>query len=159
MKKIVLLNSSKKSAFQTLLERQYGAEDFSDKVLIQAGEGKIRLTTSDTIKVAEKMRGVQSLGLYIAKIEGQEVVLSIEGSQILCNKITRNRIELTEEQAKLWMEGAPIQLDKFTAVKYVVAFYKHLCLGCGRVSADGKVYPQVPKWRRLQQEQLRTGFT
>lgn len=152
MKKIILLNSSKKSAFQILLERHYGAEDFSDKVLIQAGEGKIRLTTSDTIKVAEKMRGVQSLGLYIAKIKGQDVVLSIEGAQILCNRIKKNRIELTEEQAKLWMEGAPVQLEKFTAAKYVVAFYKHLCLGCGRVSADGKVYPQVPKWRRLQQE-------
>lgn len=135
-----------------MLKRHYGAEDFSDKVLIQAGESKIRLTTSDTIKVAEKMRGVQSLGLYIAKLEGQDVVLSIEGSQLLCNSIKKNWIELTEEQARLWMEGAPIQLDKLTAARYVVAFYKHLCLGCGRVSADGKVYPQVPKWRRLQQE-------
>ncbi|MEM2544558.1 MAG: hypothetical protein QXH76_06735, partial [Nitrososphaerota archaeon] len=112
-----------------MLERHYGAEDFSDKVLIQAGEGKIRLTTSDTIKVAEKMRGVQSLGLYIAKLEGQEVVLSIEGSQLLCNSIKKNWIELTEEQARLWMEGAPIQLDKPTAARYVVAFYKRLCLG------------------------------
>lgn len=153
MKKIILLNSSKKSALQAMLERNYGAEDFSDKVLIQAGERKIRLTTNETIKVAEKMRGVQSLGLYVAKVEGQDIVLSIEGSQLLCNSIKKNRIELTEEQARLWMEGAPVQLDRFIAARYVVAFYKHLCLGCGRVSVDGKVYPQVPKWRRLQQEQ------
>lgn len=154
MKKIILLNSSKKSAFQTMLERHYGVEDFSDKVLIQAGENKIRLTTSDTIKVAEKMRGVQSLGLYVAKVVGQDVVLSIEGSQILCNSIKKNRIELNEEQARLWMEGSPLQLNTFTGARYLVAFYRNLCLGCGRVSADGKVYPQVPKWRRLQQEKV-----
>lgn len=135
-----------------MLERQYGIKDFSDKILIQAGEGKIRLTTDDTIRVAEKMRGVQSLGLYIAKVEGQDVVLSIEGSQLLCNNIKKNRIELTDEQARLWMEGAPIQFEGPIAVRYVVTSYKNICLGCGRVSADGKVYPQVPKWRRIQQE-------
>ncbi|PUA31741.1 MAG: hypothetical protein B9J98_05320 [Candidatus Terraquivivens tikiterensis] len=151
MKKIILLSSSKRSAFQAMLERQYGAKDFSDKVLIQVGEGKVRLTTSDTIRVAERMRGVQTLGIYVAKVVGQDVVLSIEGSQLLCKSIEKNRIELTEEQARLWMEGAPIQLEGPILAKYVVASYGGLCLGCGRVSADGKVYPQVPKWRRLQQ--------
>ncbi len=149
--KIVLLNSSKKSAFQAMLKRCYDAEDFSDKVLIQVGEGKIRLTTNDTIRVAEKMQGVHSLGLYVAKVKGNDVVLSIEGSQLLCNRIKKNRIELTKEQSKLWMEGAPLQLEKFITARYVVAFYKDLCLGCGRVSVDGKIYPHVPKWRRLQQ--------
>ncbi|MEM2910353.1 MAG: hypothetical protein QXO01_04745 [Nitrososphaerota archaeon] len=152
MKRTILLSSSKSSAFQTMLERQYGTKDFSDKILIQVGEDKIRLTTNDTVKVAEKMRGVQSLGLYVAKVKGQDVVLSIEGSQLLCNNIKKNRIELTEEQARLWMVGAPIQFERLIAAKYVVAFYKNICLGCGRVSADGKVYPQVPKWRRIQQE-------
>lgn len=147
-----LLDKQTKAWLERMISATFGAEGFGDYVLIKAGDEKIKLTTGRTIEIASKMRGVQSIGIYVAKIRGEDVLLSIEGSQILCKEIKMNRIELTEEQAREWMSGAPIQINGDIKAKHVVASYKNICMGCGRVSRDGKIYPQIPKWRYIASE-------
>lgn len=134
---------------EKLILSTFGIESIGDYILVKAGGGKIKLTTEDTLNIASKMRNVQSVGIYVMKVRGEDVVLSIEGSQLFCKQIKINRIELTEEQVKKWMSGAPIEIQGELKSKYVVASYRGICVGCGRVSRDGKIYPQIPKWRSI----------
>ena len=135
--------------------KTYGIEDFfQDYVLYMAGEGKIRITTREVSQFLEKLKKVDSVGLYVAKYRKWGLTLSIEGSQLLGDKIRKNVIELSLEEAERWMRGDPIPLKENMQPegKFVVGKYRRFYLGTGVVGRDGKIYPQVPKWRRIPQE-------
>ena len=149
-----ILTSSELKYFQERLRAQYGVENgFKDYVLIKAGQGRIRATTPETFEIATRLRRVQQIGLYIAKQIKSDIVLSIEGSQLLDGAIRKNVVELSEEEAENWMKAAPInRSQEKSEARYIVAKCGDLYLGSGRFSRDGKIYPQVAKWRRIPEE-------
>ena len=149
-----LLSSSELKYLRERLRVQYGVENaFEGYVLIRAGQDRIRATTSETLEVATRLRKVQQVGLYIAKLIKSDIVLSIEGSQLLDGAIKKNVIELSEEEAEKWMKAAPIERSREKSeARYVVARCGDLYLGSGRFSRDGRIYPQVAKWRRIPEE-------
>lgn len=148
-----LLTSAERRYLIKRLEDQHGVEDaFDDLVLIRTGQGRIRATTKETYEVACRLRRVQQVGLYVAKMVKGDVILSIEGSQLLGAAITKNIIELSEEEAEEWMKAAPIERSEKIESRYVIARCGGFYLGSGRVSRDGKIYPQVAKWRRIPEE-------
>jgi len=150
-----ILNISERKILEELLYQQHGVrETFKDFILIMGGEGKIRATTVETIEVAKKLRKVLQTGLYVAKYRKNknEVFLSIEGSQILNNQISKNIVELDEEECREWMHGAPICVSINTDSRYIVGKMDKIYLGSARVSRDGKLYPQIAVWRRLPEE-------
>ncbi|MEM4718493.1 MAG: hypothetical protein QW330_00330 [Nitrososphaerota archaeon] len=148
----VLTSAERKYLVRRLMD-QHGVEDaFEGLILIRSGQGRIRAATKEAYEVACRLRKVQQVGLYVAKIVKGDVVLSIEGSQLLGSAITRNAVELSEEEAEEWMKAAPIQKSGRFEGRYVVARCGDFYLGSGRVSRDGKIYPQVAKWRRIPEE-------
>lgn len=148
-----LLSSSERKLMEKILYERYGVrEPFREYVLLLTGEGKVRAATPEAIEVAEKLKRVQQVGLYVAKFKRGDVSLSIEGSQLLSSKLRENVIELTESQAEEWMRAAPIKLQYVPKTLYVVAKIDKIYLGSGRVSRDGRIYPQVAKWRRIPEE-------
>jgi len=148
-----LLSPSEKKYLLERLRIQYGVEDaFEDLVLLKAGQGRIRAVTKEAFELAQKLRKVQQVGLYVVKLMKGDAILSIEGSQLLNGKIKKNVIELNEELAREWMKAAPINSPTTYSSKYVVAKCGNLYLGSGRFTRDGKIYPQVAKWRRIPEE-------
>jgi len=132
------------------LRIQHGVEEaFKGLVLYATGQRRIRATTPETAEVARKLKRVQQVGLYVAKISNGDVALSIEGSQFLNDAIKKNIVELDEESAEKWMRASPIDTEGEVRGRYVVGKLGKLYLGSGRVSRDGKIYPQVAKWRRV----------
>ncbi|MEM1711844.1 MAG: hypothetical protein QXU12_05595 [Nitrososphaerota archaeon] len=148
-----MLTSAERKHLVRRLMDQHGVEDaFESLILIRSGQGRIRAATKEAYEVACRLRKVQQVGLYVAKIVKGDVVLSIEGSQLLGSTITRNVVELSEEEAEEWMKAAPIQKFGRFEGRYVVARCGDFYLGSGRVSRDGRIYPQVAKWRRIPEE-------
>jgi len=150
-----ILNDSERKLLQELLHQQHGVrEAFKEFILIMGGDGKVRAATFETIEVARKLRKILQMGLYVAKYRKNknEVFLSIEGSQLLNNQISKNIVELSEEECREWMRGAPIPLSINTDSRYIVGKIDKIYLGSARVSRDGKLYPQIAVWRRLPEE-------
>lgn len=144
------LSPRERKTLQENLRRQYGVEEaFKDLVLYISGERRIRAATPETARFARKLRKVQQIGLYVAKLSKAGVALSPEGSQLLDDAIKKNVIELSEKEAELWMKAAPLTLKTEAKGIYVVGRLGKLYLGSGRVSRDGKIYPQIAKWRRV----------
>ena len=145
-----LMNPRERRYLENRLKKQHGVENaFGDLLLIKAGQGRIRAATREVFEAARRLRKVQQLGLYVAKISRGDVFLSIEGSQLLNGEITKNVIELDEEAANKWMKASPITAQMRYDSRYVVAKTGDLYLGSGRVTRDGKIYPQIAKWRRI----------
>lgn len=150
-----ILDHSERKILEKLLYDQHGVrEAFREFILVMGGGGKIRATTPETIEVARKLRKVLQIGLYVAKCRKNkyEVFLSIDGSQLLNAQLSKNIVELGEEECREWMRGAPIKLSTDINGKYVVGRIDKIYLGSARVSRDGKAYPQIAAWRRIPEE-------
>lgn len=145
-----LMDTGEKKYFELRLRKQYGVEKpFKDFVLLVAGRGRVRLVTKEALEVAKRLKGVQQVGVYVAKILRGDVILSIEGSQILNGEITKNILDLDEEDAERWMKAEVMEFSGKYEGKYLVGRCGDLYLGSGRITRDGKLYPQVAKWRRI----------
>ncbi len=147
---IQILNRKQTKEIGDYLWDRFGAHEIPGR-LFQLGEEKIFLFTGDIsneeIKILEELVPVERLGVYFAKVINREIRLSIEGSQILKNQISKNIFELNHEQAEKWMMGSELNIKTgkkgFLAMKYHDDF-----LGCGKASEE-KIGNFIPKNRRL----------
>ncbi|RLG01335.1 MAG: hypothetical protein DRN49_01515 [Thaumarchaeota archaeon] len=145
-----LLSPRERKFLENRLKSLYGVEKgFSDLVLIKCGRRRIRATTKETLELASKLKGVQQIGLYVMKVSNSDISLSVEGAQLLNGDIKNNIIELDEEQVERWMKAVPIKIETTYRGRYVIGKFNRLYLGSARVSRNGLLYPQIPKWRRI----------
>jgi len=144
------LSREARKRLEDLLEGELGAEGaFGDMPLLAAGENKVKLISPEALELAGRLKGVVNMGLYVAKITRDGLALSVEGSQLLAGRIKRGIVELSRGEAERWMMGAPIERETADLPRLVVARMGDVYLGSGRVGRDGKIYPQIPKWRRI----------
>ena len=145
-----VLDAGERKYFELRLKRQYGVDKaFEDLILIKAGQGRVGAVTKKAFEVAKRLKKVQQVGVYVAKISKGDVILSIEGSQMLNGKITKNVIDLDEEGAERWMKAEVMPAQGTWEGKYLVGRCGDLYLGSSRITRDGKLYPQIAKWRRV----------
>jgi NOL1/NOP2/fmu family ribosome biogenesis protein len=148
-----ILSVEEKKVVKNLLKKQFGIETVPG-LMVKKGQERIFLFIGKLhprdIKNVESGIIIERVGIYFAKIENNEIRLSIEGTQLLKNQISKNIFELNDEQLKQWMTGN--QLDIATGKKgFLIMKYKDDFLGCGKASAE-KISNFVPKTRRLRQK-------
>ena len=147
-----ILNSSEKKEIENHLKNQFGIKKIPG-ILAQKGKERLFLFTGDLnpedIKRLEEIIIIERLGIYFAKIIGDEIRLSIEGTQILKNQIQKNIFELNEEHLNSWMSGQDLLL-KTGKKGFLVMKYKNNFLGCGKASEE-KIGNFIPKNRRLKE--------
>ena len=97
------------------LNEQFGIKEIPENIiLIKLGEEKIFAFSGDlkTLWKLEKLNiNIAGVGNYVATEERGQIRLSIEGTHLFKNQITKNILELNQEQKNLWMHGSEILLD------------------------------------------------
>lgn len=146
----ILSEKEKKEILQELRER-FGISKI-DGLIIMVGKERLFLfqgsLKEDEIKELESLVPIERAGIYFAKIQDKEIRLSIDGTNLFKNQITKNIFEISNEKnLNEWMHGSEI-LVKTDLKGYVVMKYKDNFLGCGKASAE-KITNFVPKNRRL----------
>ena len=143
----------KKKEKQNILEKlneSWGIKEIPG-IIARRGEERLFLFTGEfeenKIRALESAAFVERLGIYFVKIINNEIRLSIEGTQIFKDQITKNIFELNEEQTEEWMMGREL-LIKTGKHGFLVMKYKDDFLGCGKASAE-KIGNFIPKNRRL----------
>ena len=143
----------KKKEKQNILEKlneSWGIKEIPG-IIARRGEERLFLFTGEfeenKIRALESAAFVERLGIYFVKIINNEIRLSIEGTQIFKDQITKNIFELNEEQTEEWMMGREL-LIKTGKHGFLVMKYKDDVLGCGKASAE-KIGNFIPKNRRL----------
>ena len=89
---------------------------------------------------------MEIIGIYLCKLETDGIRLSHDAVTLLSDKITKNIIEITDEQAKEWMKGKDLEIKMEN--KYLILRNKNLLLGCGKSTGE-KIINFVPKERRV----------
>lgn len=144
-----ILRANEKKRVVEKLNEQFGISKLP-YLLLQFGKEKIRLysgnLSSQELSILDKNLRIESAGLYFAKIQDNEIRLSLDAIHLLNQQITKNILELTDEQAEKWFHGEdlPIATDKnFKILKNNDDF-----LGCGKSTGE-RITNFVPKERRI----------
>ena len=149
-----ILNESEKKEILEKLNSQFGIKDLKGEILKR---GKERLflfqgsLSKREIKALEREFPLERVGIYFAKLVADEIRLSIDGVEVFKDQITKNIVELNEEETNEWMHGR--ELQKETEIRgFVILKYKDMFLGCGKAS-ENKLTNFIPKNRRLKEKQ------
>ena len=154
---LTIMNEKDKKELLGKLKEQYGVKQIpgtflsrgSDRIFFFSGEGG-----GDGVKKVEKEIVVERAGVYFGKVDEktQKIRLSIEGSHILRDQITKNIYELSnKEDFERWMEGQDLFISTGNR-EFLIIKYKENFLGTGK-SSEGKISNYIPKNRRLKIKQ------
>ncbi len=147
-----VLNSKAVKEITKLLEQQWGYNEKLDCGFLQK-ENDIFLATRDIDKIDLNALNVNSLGLYFGELRHEQLRLSIEGSQIIGKKATKNIVELSGSQLQQWLSGEDLDISGNIGGScennaYVIIKHGSDFFSCGRIK-DRKLLNFVPKARRL----------
>lgn len=146
MQNLKILNKKEIRNILNRLEEHFGIKKIElDYGFLEDREGKLFLISKDLSKVDTNELRINSLGLYFARTWGG-IRLSIEGSQMVGNKATKNVIEVSKEDAAKWMNGEDLEI-KADVRDFVIVKHNGDYLGCGK-HKEGKILNFVPKARR-----------
>jgi NOL1/NOP2/fmu family ribosome biogenesis protein len=155
MNNLKILNKTEKEEIAKKLEEQFGIKEIKG-IIIQKGKERMFLfqgAGQDSVNLIKKIDSIVEIeraGVYIGKIfqPTGELRLSLEGTQVFKNKITKNIFELSSPaEYETWMNGQELQIK--TGLRgMIVIKYKEEFLGCGKASEE-KIGNFIPKNRRL----------
>src|SRR3989338_644407 len=158
IKNFEVLNSKAVKQITKLLQQQWNYSGKLGSCFLQK-ENDIFLVTKDIDKIDLRELNVNSLGLYFGELLHGALRLSIEGSQMIGKKASKNIIELNDEQMRQWLKGEDIELEgaennneikNNSGGNYdgcVIIKHKNDFFGFGRIK-EGKLLNFVPKARR-----------
>ncbi|MGM5482351.1 MAG: methyltransferase RsmF C-terminal domain-like protein [Nanobdellota archaeon] len=149
MENLIALNNKKIKRINKVLTEQYGLkEDFlkSYALFLKKKDNSIKLITRDVVKINDHKINIDSMGLRIGKEIADGILLSIEGSQIMGPFCSKNIVQISREDAKLWLKGNDIHTQYEQG--FVILKYENDFLGTGKVKAN-RIINNVPKTRRL----------
>lgn len=152
---IKILSKSEKQEIINKLNEQFGISEI-DGSIIKFGEERLFLFSGNLsegdLKELEREVPIERIGLYFAKILGDEIKLSIEGVHLLKDQITKNIFEIDGKQAEDWMKGQQLDI-KSGRRGFIVIKNNEDLLGCGKASEE-KIGNFIPKMRRLKNKEI-----
>lgn len=128
------------------LKEQFGIKDLKLDYGFVQKEDKIFLISKDLAKIDYKELRINNIGLYFCTIANNGIRLSIEGSQIIGKKATKNVIEIFDEELQYWFNGEALVRKNISG--FVLIKHNNDFLGCG-YGKEGLIINYIPKERRV----------
>ncbi|MDP2628322.1 MAG: hypothetical protein Q8P15_00295 [Nanoarchaeota archaeon] len=147
-----ILSFTEKESIVNELKDLFGIREIKG-TMIMKGREKIFLFLGDfkprELKKLENNIIIERTGVYFGKIADGGLRLSIEGTNILKEQITKNIFTLDSKQAEDWIFGRDLNIE--TGKKgFLVMQHNEDFLGCGKAS-EKKIGNFIPKARRLRE--------
>ena len=144
--KIKVLNKKESKEIFGIINGQFGSDFSTEKIFFLSGYD-LYIANRETLEgIREEWRG-NELGLYLGEIKGNQIRLSIEGSQLVGPTATKNVLEIDKNEMKNWLAGQTIETQS-PDTTYVMIKCGNDFIGCGKVK-EKKLLNFVPKTRRI----------
>ena len=149
LKELIFLKSKEVKQLMKRVNEQWGADltDFFQEFAFFKNKEKIFLVTRNIAEIPfEKLR-LNNAGMYVIEDRNNELRLSVEGSQLLGKKATKNIVELNKEEIVEWLKGNDFE-KKGDNKGFVIIKYKDDFFGSGKFK-ENRLLNFLPKIRRL----------
>ena len=148
MPELKILNNKEIKEIYRLIEKEWGAKIKLDYGFLKNNKNRIFVISKDISKIDVSKLRVNSVGLYFCEIDHAGIRLSIEGSQMIGPKATKNVVELSHEETRKWFRGEDLEKECSGCIGFVILKYKNDFLGNGKY-VNGKILNYVGKSRRV----------
>ncbi|MEK6884025.1 MAG: hypothetical protein AABY22_30625, partial [Nanoarchaeota archaeon] len=119
-------------------------------LFLKFGKDKIRVYSGSLSKtdlnILDKNARIESIGLYFARIQQDGIRLTIDGTQLVKNQITKNILEINDKESIEWLKGQDLDIKKEKSFKIIKN--ENEFLGCGKSTGE-KITNFIPKERRI----------
>ena len=148
MQNLKILNKKEIKNILESIKNQWGCDFELDYAFLMNQKNRIFIANKEIFDIDLKKIRINSLGLYFGEqVNEKEFRLSIEGSQLIGPEATKNVVELSDSEARVWLKGE--DLENETAKEgFVILRNGDDYLGSGKVK-ENKILNYVPKTRRL----------
>jgi len=130
----------------------YGYEFNDDYVFLISEKNRVYILSPEVKNLNIDGLRIMHTGMYFCEWRDDGIRLSIDGSQLIGKKLSKQVLELTDSDILSWLAGNDINLENYdlSAVEnsYVVIKHKNDFYGSGKLSGM-KLYNYVPKARRV----------
>jgi len=147
MQQLKILNSKETKEILKLIEEQWGAKLKLDQAFLKNNKNRVFIVNKDISKIDYSKLRINSTGLYFCEIDKIGIRLSIEGSQIVGPKATKNIVEINNDQVKKWFKGEDLEV-KGNYSGFIIIKRNNDFLGSGKIK-ENTILNFVPKIRRL----------
>ncbi len=148
MLELKILNGKEIKEIYKLIEKQWGAKIKLDYGFLRNNKNRVFIINRDISKIDISKLRINSIGMYFCELYGDEVRLSIEGSQIIGPKASKNVVELNDEETRNWLRGEEIEKECSDCKGFVILKNEKDFLGNGRYS-NKRILNYVSKTRRI----------
>lgn len=142
------LNEENIKQIKKILEEKYGIEDFDfdNFILLSNKEGKIFILSKDFEKILDKIK-FNNIGLYVLKIERDDIRFSIEGSQIF-GPLAKNRI-VELDLSKIFYISEEMKKERINKENgfYIVKYFNDF--GGSILVKNNELKDYIPKNRKI----------
>jgi len=147
-----ILSQKEEKEIEKKLNQQFGIKKV-EGIISMRGRERLFIFQGNLdekqIRELEQTVPVERVGIYFGKFMDNKIRLSIEGTHLLKEQITKNIFELTKEQLELWMKGNELNI-KTGKHDLLIIKHKDDFLGTGKAS-ENKITNFIPKNRRLRE--------
>ena len=148
MLELKILNGKEVKEIYKMIERQWGAKLKLDFGFLRNNKNRVFIVNRDLSKIDISKLRINSIGMYFCELYGDEIRLSIEGSQIVGPEASKNIVELNDEESRNWLKGNEIEKECSDCSGFVILKNKKDFLGNGRYS-NKRILNYVSKTRRI----------
>jgi len=131
MSELKILNSKEIKEILRLIENQWGAKPMLDYGFLKNNKNRVFMVSRDISKIDTSKLRINSVGMYFCEVNNG-VRLSIEGSQIIGPKATKNTVNLDEQEAKNWFKGEDLEKECKDCSGFVILKCANYFLGTGK---------------------------
>ncbi|MBS3106713.1 hypothetical protein J4419_03560 [Candidatus Woesearchaeota archaeon] len=142
-----ILNARQVRGILANLKERFGFEGKLEYVFLLSDKERIYIVNPEIARLPLDKLRVNTFGMYFGEWKRGEARLSIEGSQLIGPRCSKNVLELDEERMKLWLRGYDVPLS-YLDRGFVILRHETDFLGCAR-ALEGKLQNFVPKNRRV----------
>ena len=148
MPELKILNNKEIKEIYKLIREQWGAKIKLDYGFLKNSKNRIFVISKDIAKIDTSKLRLNSAGMYFCEIDSKGIRLSIEGSQIIGEKATKNVVELNDEETRRWFKGEDLEKNCEDCRGFLIIKHKNDFLGTGKYT-NGKILNYVGKTRRV----------
>ena len=148
MEKLKILNKKETEDILGLIKEQWDADMPIQYVYLMNTQDRIYVTSRDVFNLDLDKLKINSVGMYFGEIlKGNQLRLSIEGSQLAGPLSKKDVVDLDDEEARKWLRGLDLDIQ-LESKGFVLVRHGRDFLGCGKSMGD-KILNYVPKARRV----------
>ena len=148
MLQLKILNNREIKEIFEMIEIQWGAKIKLEYGFLRNPKGRIFLIDKAISNIDFSKLRINGIGMYFCEIDDRGIRLSIEGSQLIEKKATKNVVELDGEEARKWLKGEDLSKECNDCKGFVILNCKNDFFGTGKYS-NGKILNYISKARRI----------